>query len=111
MLWKNPLLLGRYPAKEGDMNFNPRTFVLVFLATFALLLPACESTITSQRGGKVAEGAWVATLPSGYKTTTINGFTYYVLDGNYFVRKGTRFVAVGSPLSTMNEKAKLSNPL
>jgi len=93
------------------MNPCFRTLVLGLVAISFLLLTACESTISSQRRGKVAEGAWVATLPSGYTTTTVSGIIYYVHGGNYFVRKGARFVAVGSPNSTLYEKERLSHPL
>lgn len=79
------------------------------LASAALVFANCGTTsIGARQSGKVAEGTWVPSLPSGYETIKVDGFTYYVHNGSYYIKRGGRFVAVPSPRSSLHEKRKIT---
>ncbi|MDF1656233.1 MAG: hypothetical protein P1U58_01405 [Verrucomicrobiales bacterium] len=76
---------------------------LAVVAAASLVLSSCSTTdqygATSQR---------IVVSPSNYRPMAVDGRQYYMHRGDYFVKRGDRYVSVRNPLSTVRAKRALS---
>jgi hypothetical protein len=68
----------------------------------SLLLLGCETA--GGPNGMVGSGRWREKLPADAHRVEVDGLTYYHSGDKYFVKRGTRYVTVKPPVSTIREK-------